>query len=81
MPFVSANFPPPGLVSYGDASVNANAPLTKNFFAIDFNSVAQNLPADARPTKYYLRVVPLDGDGNPVTKPSNFVRVDVPPQQ
>ena len=80
VPFVGGytEFPPAGLVGYGDASVNADSPLTENFFAVDFNSFAKNFEQDSVPNKYYMRVVPVDLDGNPVGTPSNFVRIDLP---
>jgi hypothetical protein len=80
VPFVegSTDFPPPGLVGYGDASENAESPLTENFFAVDFITFAKNFPEGEIPKIYYMRVVPVDQEGNPVGKPSNFVRVDLP---
>jgi hypothetical protein len=80
VPFVddSTEFPPAGLVGYGDASVNADSPLTENFFAVDFSDFAKNFEEGSVPNKYYMRVVPVDLEGNPVGKPSNFVRVDLP---
>jgi hypothetical protein len=80
VPFVAGftDFPPAGLVGYGDASVDAESPLTENFFAVDFNALAQNFEEGSRPKKYYMRVVPVDLDGNPVGTASNFVRIDPP---
>ena len=80
VPFVGGvtDFPPAGLVGYGDASPDADSSLTENFFAIDFNGFAKNFEEGAVPDKYYMRVVPVDGEGNPIGKPSNFVRVDLP---
>jgi hypothetical protein len=80
VPFVGGftTFPPAGLVGYGDASINAETPLTENFFAIDFNSFSKNFEEGARPNKYYMRVVPIDLNGNAVGGPSNFVRIDLP---
>jgi len=80
VPFVGGYtaFPPAGLVGYGDASINAESPLSENFFAIDFNSFSKNFEDGARPNKYYMRVVPVDLDGNAIGTPSNFVRVDLP---
>jgi hypothetical protein len=80
VPFVggSTEFPPAGLVGYGDASVSAASPLTESFFAVDFNGFAKNFQEGSVPNKYYMRVVPVDGEGNPAGKPSNFVRVDLP---
>ena len=80
VPFVAGftDFPPAGLVGYGDASINAESPLTENFFAVDFNSFSQNFEEGSRPNKYYMRVVPVDLDGNLVGTASNFVRIDLP---
>ncbi|HEX7517927.1 MAG TPA: hypothetical protein VF345_11655 [Chthoniobacterales bacterium] len=80
VPFVAGftDFPPAGLVGYGDASINAESPLTENFFAVDFNSFSKNFEEGARPNKYYMRVVPVDLDGNLVGTASNFVRIDLP---
>ena len=80
VPFVdgSTEFPPAGLVGYGDASINADGPLTENFFAVDFNGFAKNFEEGSVPNKYYMRVVPVDLEGNPIGEPSNFVRVDLP---
>jgi hypothetical protein len=80
VPFVddSIEFPPAGLVGYGDASINADSPLTENFFAVDFSGFAKNFEEGSVPNKYYMRVVPVDPEGNPIGKPSNFVRVDLP---
>jgi hypothetical protein len=80
VPFVddSTEFPPAGLVGYGDASISANSPLTENFFAVDFSGFAKNFEEGSVPNKYYMRVVPVDPEGNPIGKPSNFVRVDLP---
>jgi hypothetical protein len=80
VPFVGGlkTFPPAGLVGYGDASVNAETPLSENFFAIDFNSFSANFEEGARPNKYYMRVVLVDLDGNPIGTASNFIRVDMP---
>jgi hypothetical protein len=71
-------FPPPGLVGYGDASVDRQPPLTENFFAVDFNSFAKNFEPGAVPKKYYMRVVTVDLEGNAVGSPSNLVRIDLP---
>ena len=40
MPFYPgmAEFPPAGLVAYGDASIDAAAPVQENFFALDFST-------------------------------------------
>jgi hypothetical protein len=80
VPFIAGvtTFPPAGLVGYGDASVDAESPLSENFFAIDFNSFSANFEEGSRPNKYYMRVVPVDLEGNVVGKPSNFIRVDLP---
>jgi hypothetical protein len=80
VPFVDSatTFPPPGLVGYGDASVEAKTPLTENFFAVDFNSFAKDLEQGAVPKKYYMRVVAVDLEGNAVGAPSNSVRIDLP---
>jgi hypothetical protein len=80
VPFVegSTDFPPPGLVGYGDASENVEGPLTENFFAVDFHTFAQNFAEGEIPKIYYMRVVAVDQEGNPIGKPSNFVRVDLP---
>jgi hypothetical protein len=80
VPFVddSTEFPPAGLVGYGDASINADSPLTENFFAVDFSGFAKNFEEGLVPNKYYMRVVPVDSEGNPIGKSSNFVRVDLP---
>jgi hypothetical protein len=80
VPFIAGvtTFPPAGLVGYGDASVNAETPLSENFFAIDFNSFSANFEEGSRPNKYYMRVVPVDLEGNGVGKASNFIRVDLP---
>jgi hypothetical protein len=74
----ATTFPPAGLVGYGDASVNATAPLSENFFALDFNSFAKNFEQGAVPKKYYMRVVVVDAEGNAVGAPSNLVRIDLP---
>ena len=81
MPFVGGytEFPPAGLVGYGDASIDADSPLTENFFSVDFAAFSENFADGAVPKKYYMRVVPVDMDGNPTSKPSNFVRIDLPP--
>lgn len=79
VPFVGGaeTFPPAGLVAYGDASLNAEIPAMSNFFAVDFGALTEGLE-DAPPlTQVYMRVVPVDGEGNPVIAPSNFVRVDL----
>jgi hypothetical protein len=80
VPFIAGvtTFPPAGLVGYGDASVNAESPLTENFFAVDFNSFSANFEEGSRPNKYYMRVIPVDLEGNVVGKASNFIRVDMP---
>jgi hypothetical protein len=80
VPFVGGYtvFPPAGLVGYGDASVDADSPLTENFFSIDFATFSKNFAEGPAPKKYYMRVVPVDQDGNPVGTPSNFIRIDLP---
>jgi hypothetical protein len=80
VPFVAGftDFPPAGLVAYGDASLNAASPLRENFFALDFNDFSKNFDEGARPNKYYMRVVPVDMNGNTVGAASNFVRIDLP---
>jgi hypothetical protein len=80
VPFVGGltTFPPAGLIGYGDASINAEAPLSENFFALDFNSFAKSSSEGPVPKKYYMRVVGVDLEGNTVGTPSNFVRIDLP---
>jgi hypothetical protein len=80
VPFTAGvtTFPPDGLAGYGDASVNAETPLSENFFAVDLNSFSANFEEGARPNKYYMRIVPVDAEGNVVGKASNFIRVDLP---
>jgi hypothetical protein len=80
VPFVDgfADFPAAGLVGYGDASVNVEGGVSENFFAVDFNTFSKNFAGGETPKKYYMRVVPVDQDGNTVGKASNFVRVDLP---
>jgi hypothetical protein len=80
VPFVdgATTFPPPGLAGYGDASVDAQTPLSENFFGLDFNSFAKNFEQGAIPKKYYMRVVAVDLEGNAVGAPSNSVRIDLP---
>jgi hypothetical protein len=78
-PFVddASKFPPPGLIAYGDASVNAQSPTMENFFAVEFNSLAKNFGNAAPPSQLYLRVVPVDASGNAAAAPSNWIRVDI----
>jgi hypothetical protein len=78
VPFVAGvtTFPPAGLVGYGDASINLDSPLSENFFAVDCSSFSKNFAEGFRPNKYYMRVVPIDQEGNPVGSASNFVRID-----
>jgi hypothetical protein len=52
--------------------------LRENFFALDFNDFSKNFDEGARPNKYYMRVVPVDMNGNTVGAASNFVRIDLP---
>ncbi|MGZ4983478.1 MAG: hypothetical protein ACXV9Q_05220 [Chthoniobacterales bacterium] len=78
-PFVddASTFPPPGLIAYGDASVNAPSPTMENFFAVEFNSLAKNFGDAAAPGQLYLRVVPVDANGNAAAQPSNWIRLDI----
>jgi hypothetical protein len=80
VPFVTGytTFPPAGLVAYGDASSNAESPLSENFFGVDFAPFSKNFEEDSRPKKYYMRIVTIDQDGNPAGSPSNVVRIDLP---
>jgi hypothetical protein len=80
VPFVAgfSTFPPAGLVAYGDAAINAESPLSENFFGLDFASFSKNFDEGSRPKKYYMRVVLIDQNGNPAGSASNLVRVDLP---
>jgi hypothetical protein len=80
VPFVPGadEFPPAGLVAYGDASLDAELPAMENFFSIDFAALLGGLEGAAELRQLYMRVVPVDGNGNPAVTPSNFVRVDLP---
>ncbi|MDQ6912752.1 MAG: hypothetical protein M3128_07735 [Verrucomicrobiota bacterium] len=79
VPFVDDGnaFPPAGLVAYGDASVAAPSPAMENFFAVEFSSLAKHFGDEPMPSRFYLRVVPVDGSGHPAAQPSNWVRIDL----
>ena len=78
MPFYpgSPEFPPAGLVAYGDASIEAEIPVTENFFALDFDAFEK--AGEPIPKRLYMRVVPVNDQGEPAGEPSNAVRIDRP---
>jgi hypothetical protein len=79
IPFVAGatSWPPAGLIAYGDASIRAALPMIENFFTIDFSALSKD-PAASAMSEYYLRVVPVDGNGEAIGAPSNFVRIERP---
>jgi hypothetical protein len=78
MPFYpgSAEFPPVGLVAYGDASIDLESPVKENFFAVDF--AAFEKAGEPVPKRLYMRVVPVNDQGEAAGEPSNAVRIDRP---
>jgi hypothetical protein len=78
MPFYpgSQEFPPVGLVAYGDASIDLESPVKENFFAVDFSAFEK--ADEPVPKRLYMRVVPVNDQGEPAGESSNAVRIDRP---
>ncbi len=78
MPFYpgQSDFPPVGLIAYGDASLDAESPVQENFYGLDL--AAFEKAGQAVPRRLYMRVVPIDDQGQPVGETSNAIRIDRP---